>query len=93
MDGKKAIPSTTTLTSATTSAPAPVVAAVSTSHGHSEEEAQTHLKQCLEHQPGSGMHGTTTPVHGGQEELASGGKVDKDDRKRNVDGTICEDCV
>lgn len=95
VDGKKSVPSTTTSNPepAASDAASVVEATSPTSHGHNEDEAQAHLKQNLEHQPGSGMHGTATPVRGGQEELVVGGKVDRDDRKRNVDGTVCEDCV
>lgn len=101
VDGKKAIPSFT-ISAATTSefaatpksAPeATTTAKFPTAHGASEDDVLAHSLQSLEVQPGSGMHGTATPVRGGGEEVGGNGKVDGDDRKRNLDGSICEDCV
>lgn len=102
VDGKKAIPSATTIPAASTSEfastpkPAPGTTTTATSptaHGATEDEILAHSIQSLEVQPGSGMQGTATPVRGGGEEVGGDGKVEGDDRKRNPDGSVCEDCV
>lgn len=102
VDGKKAIPSATLSPAASTSefasTPKPppettTTAKSPTAHGATEDEILAHSIQSLEVQPGSGMHGTATPVRGGGEEIGGDGKVHGDDRKRNPDGSVCEDCV
>lgn len=96
VDGKKAISSATTIPAASTSEfastpkPSPDTTTIATSpaaHGATEDEILTHSIQSLEVQPGSGIHGTATPVRGGGEDVGG------DDRKRNPDGSVCEDCV
>lgn len=77
----------------TNNAPAPAPATVtSPSHIKSEEAAQEHSRRNLEEQPGGRRHSVPDSVAAAAATSIPAGEV-CDLRKRNPDGSICEDCL